>query len=206
MRKKVEHYQGKEITRKIIRQTEIIDLQRIKEGITQFSMGKVKTVKQLAKIHNSKPEDEHVILGEDWYLSYTIVSESEMEIKDWIAIGNVENKFAQTMEMFNAFKQILLEYSHCNIYSILRHSTSYQFYKKLLDEGLIEEHVDVIDFDDYTPKLEEIKQKIFYKYDSYEDYLSDENRERYEEYQIEDFIYHEVCFNTTKKFTNRYKR
>ena len=203
-RKKVKHYKGYQINPLVLGKVNIIDLTRIKENITMFSMERVKTLKQLTRNYLSEPNNTHIILGEDWYIAYTI-SEDELDIKDWIAINTVENKFAQTTEMFNALKKILLENAHCNIKCILRHSTSYKFYKKLLDEGLIEEQLDIVEFDDDSPKLEEIKYQILDKYDSLEEYLSDESREKYEEYHIDDFIYHEVDFNVTKSFTNRYK-
>lgn len=206
LRKQVEYYNGKEINRKVLNRINLIDLKRIKEGITQFSMERVKSLKKICKEHETDPEDEHVILGEDWYIVYTNISDMEIEIKDWVAINNVENKLNQTMEMFNALKKILLEHENCNIYGMLRHSTSYPFYKKLLDEGYIEESVDIIDFDDYLPKLEEIKQKILTDYDSIEDYLADPNRDRYEGSAMEDYIYHEVSFNVTESFKNRYKK
>lgn len=204
IRKKVKHYKGYQINPLVIRKINIIDLTRIKEGITEFSMEKVKSLKQLSRSYLSSPNNTHIILGEDWYIAYTI-SEDELNIRDWVSIGNVEHKFAQTSEMMSALKKILLENDNCNIKSMLRHSTSYKFYKKLLDEGLIEEQLDIITFDDYLPELEKIKQEIFDKYDSIEDYLNDEFRERYREYHIEDFIYHEVDFNITKSFINRYK-
>lgn len=169
-------------------------------------MEKIKNLKELCKFHETTPEHEHVILGEDWYIVYTEINEEEIEIKDWVAINNIENKFAQTMEMFNALKKILLEYQNYNINSILRHSTSYPFYKKLLNEGYIEEIIDIVDFDDCSPELEEIKQKILTEYDSIEDYLNDANREKYPDLSVDDYIYHEVSFNITKAFKDRYKK
>ena len=166
---------------------------------------RIKSLNSLCKSHGTTPKNEHVILGEDWYIIYTDISDTEIEVKDWVAIHNVENKFSQTIEMFNALKHILLEHENSIIYSTLRHSTSYQFYKKLLNEGYIEEGFDIIDFDDCNQELEEIKQKILSKYDSIDDYLSDEFREKYESSSVEDYIYHDVSFNITNSFKNRYK-
>lgn len=206
MRQKVEHYSGHKITNKVFKKISLIDLKRIQEGVTQFSIERIKNLKQLCKIHDTIKAQEHIILGEDWYISYTKINEDEISINDWVAINNVENKFAQTMEMFNALKKILLENSQAIIYSMLRHSTSYPFYKKLLNEGYIEEGYDIIDFDDCTEELERIKEEILLEYDSFEEYLLDENRDKYEEYFIEDYIYHEVSFNMTESFTNRYTK
>lgn len=205
MRMKVEYYSGNKINNKVLKRINLIDLKRIQEGITKFSIERIKSLKTLCKSHETTPENEHVILGEDWYIIYTDISDTEIEIKDWVAIHNVENKFSQTIEMFNALKHILLEHENHIIYSTLRHSTSYQFYKKLLNEGYIEEGYDIIDFDDCNQELEEIKQKILSKYDSIDDYLSDEFREKYESSSVEDYIYHDVSFNITNSFKNRYK-
>jgi len=169
-------------------------------------MEPVKSLKKLCKEHEVKPKDEHIVIGEDWYIIYANISEFEIEIKDWVAIGNVENKFAQTMEMFTALKQILLNHENHDIYSTLRYSTSYKFYEKFRDEGYLEEGISIVDFDTYLPKLEEIKEKILSEYDTLYDYLADENRERYEEYALEDYIYYDVCFNITDAFKKRYKK
>lgn len=206
MRKKVEYYHGYEITKEVLKEINRIESKRIAEGITQFNNVKVETLEELCEINETTQEQEHIILGEDWYINYANISEEEIDIKNWVAIDKVENKFTQTIEMFNALKKILLEYQHCDIYSMLRHSTSYPFYKKLMGEGYIDEGYDIIDFDDSTPKLEEIKEQILTEYDSFEDYLSDESREKYEDSNIEDYIYHNVVFNTTEKFRDRYKK
>ena len=206
MRKKTEYYNGREITRSVLKRVNLIDLKRIQEGINQFSMEEVKSLKALCKIHGVNQEDEHLILGEDWYILYTDISDIEIEIKDWVAVSNVENKFSQAMEMFNALKIILLEHASHDIYGTLRHSTSYKFYQKFLEEGYLEEQLSTIDFDDYLPKIEAIKEKILSEYDSLYAYLADESRERYEESALEDYIYYDVCFNITDAFKKRYKK
>lgn len=206
MRKKIEYYNGKEITRSVLKRINLIDIKRIKEGINVFSMESVKTLKSLCKAHQSDPEEEYIILGEDWYIIYTKIFATEIDIKDWVAISNVENKLTQTMEMYSSLKQLFLENKDCDFYCMLRHSTSYPFYKKFLDEGHIEESMDVIDFDDYSPELTKIKEKILTEYNSIEEYLSDPNRELYKESHLEDYIYHEVSFNVTNTFQNKYKK
>ena len=206
MRREIEYYNGKRITKEILKRVNLIELKSIQEGITVFEMDNIKTIHELSFSHKTKPKNEHLILGEDWYISYIIKSNNEIEINDWISITKVTNKFEQTMEMFNAIKQILVTHSNNNIRAMLRHSTSYPFYKIFLDEGYLEELIDNIDFDDYLPMLEEIYEKILEQYDSIEEYLSDPNREKFEKEHIEDFIYHEVIFQVSQKFKNRYKK
>ena len=206
MRKKVEHYKGNEITKEILKRIHLIDTKRIQEGTTQFNMEECRTLKELCEIYETTPKKTHIILGADWYIVYAYLSEEEIDIKDWVAIDGVENKFTQTMEMFSALKNILLTHKDYDIYSMLRHSTSYPFYQKMVNEGLVEEGYDMVDLDESSEELEAIKEQILDKYDSIEDYLSDETRERYEDMHLDDNIYHNVVFNTTEKFNNRYKR
>ena len=82
MRKKIEYYNGKEITRSVLKIINLIDLTRIKEGINAFSMESVKTLRSLCKEHESDPEEEYIILGEDWYIIYTKKFDTEIDIKD----------------------------------------------------------------------------------------------------------------------------
>ena len=150
MRGKVEYYNDRKITKEVLKKVNFIELKSIEEGITQFGMGYVKTLSELSNSHKTKAKNEHLILGEDWYISYTTKKNNEIEINDWISITKVENKFEQTIEMFNAIKKILITYKDSNIITTLRHSTSYPFYKKFLDEGYLEELIDEVDFDGIT--------------------------------------------------------
>ena len=206
MRKKVEYYKGNKITKKVLKRIHLIDTKRIQEGTNQFDMEECRTLKELCETYETIPKQIHLILGEDWYIVYTYLSEEEIDIKDWVAIDKVENKFTQTMEMFSALKKILLAHKNYDIYSMLRHSTSYPFYQKIVNNGYIEEGYDIVALDDSEEEIEAIKEQILDKYDSVEDYLRDESRERYEGTHIDDYIYHNVVFNTTDKFNNKYKR
>lgn len=205
MRQKVEHYNGTAITKQVLNRINFIDLKRFKEGITKFSIDKANSLKSLCKSHDTQPEQEHIIIGQDWYIIYVDISSYEIEIKDWVAIHNVENKFMQTMEMFNAFKQILIEHQDYHICGTLRHSTSYQFYKRLVEEGYLIEHFDMIEFDEPTQELTQIKEQILSQYNSLYDYFNDANREKYQNAHIEDYIYHDVLFQTSNKFVNKYQ-
>ena len=49
--------------------------------------------------------------------------------------------------------KILIENEQSDIYSILRHSTSYKFYKKLLDQNYLTEGYDFIEFEENLPEL-----------------------------------------------------
>lgn len=206
MRKKVEYYDGHKITKNVLKKVNLIDLKRIQEGITEFTVEEFTSLKEMCEVYETLPQNHHIILGEDWYLLYTKNDEGELEIKDWVAIHNVENKFIQTMEMFTAIKKIFLENQECDMYGVLRHSTSYKFYKKLLESNYIDEGYDIIEFEDEIEEVEETKNKILSEYDSLEDYLLDPNRNTYQEISLDDHIYHFVCFNITDTFKNKYKK
>ena len=59
MRKKVEYYNGREITKEVLKRINLIESKSIEEGITQFGMGYVKTLKELSQSHKTKPKNEH---------------------------------------------------------------------------------------------------------------------------------------------------
>ena len=78
--------------------------------------------------------------------------------------------------------------------------------RKLLENNYIEETYDIIEFEDELPKIEEVKYKILSEYNSFEDYLTDKNRNKYPELSLDDHIYHFVSFNITDTFQNKYKK
>ena len=82
MRKKIEFYNGHEITKKVLNRINLIDLKRIQEGINHFAMERLTSIKTLCKLHETTIEHEHIIIGEDWYIAYIDISENEIEIKD----------------------------------------------------------------------------------------------------------------------------
>lgn len=207
MRRKVEYYSGHEITEEVLKKIHLIELKRLEEGITQFPLESINTLDELCQYYETTPSQENIILGEDWYINYNKIADYEMEINEWVAISAVSNKLGQTIEMYEALKKILLESEFRDIYIVSRHSTSYRLYQSLLRRGYIEEFDNTTDILENLPtELEQIKQKIIAEYGSLENYLKDENREKYEEFHLEDYIYHLIIFSITDKFVNKYKR
>ena len=202
MREKVKHYQGTEITPEVIRKMNLIELLRQREGLTIFTIENINNLEELCDYHDTKEEQENIILGEDWYLIYTTYND-ELEIQEWISINNVKDKLVQTMEMFSWIKNILLENKDKTIYSTLRHSTSYNFYKLFLEKGYIDEIYKSIDIEDDIPKdlLSLIENR---DNSSLEEYLDNEKKEILND--LPDFIFHNVEFLVTDKFIEKHNK
>ena len=202
MREKVKHYQGKEITTEVIRKMNLIELLRQREGLTTFTIENIDNLEELCNYHDTKEEQENIIFGQDWYLMYTTYND-ELEIQEWISINNVKDKLVQTMEMFKWIKKILLENKDKTIYSTLRHSTSYNFYKLFLEKGYIDEIYKSIDIEDDIPEdlLSLIENR---DNSSLEEYLDNEKEEILND--LPDFIFHNVEFWVTDKFIEKHNK
>ena len=203
MRKKVKHYQGKEITNEVIRKMNLIELKRQKEGLTTFTIENIDNLEELCNYHDTIPEQENIIIGEDWYLIYTTYK-SELENQEWLAINNVKDKLIQTIEMLNSLKKVLLENKDKTIYSILRHSTSYKFYKLFLERNYLKEIESDFSIADEIPEdllsiIENRNQHI-----PLEEYLDTEEKEVLED--LPDFIFHNVEFKVTNQFIKKYQK
>lgn len=206
MRNTIEYYKGYEINEEVIKRINSIEQIRINEGLTSITPEPISTLEDLCAIHDTLPEEENIILGQDWYIIYTKIN-YEIEINEWLAIGDVQNKLTQTIEMLNALKIVLLKSGNTKVYATMRHSTSYKFYRSLLSRGYLEEISDIANIEDNLPEdLEQIKNNLKRKYESLEEYLSNSNKENLENTDFDDFIYHFIIFKTTDKFRKRYKR
>lgn len=206
MRNTIEYYKGYEINEEVIKRINSIEQIRINEGLTSITPEQISTLEDLCAIHDTLPEEENIVLGQDWYIIYTKIN-YEIEINEWLAIGNVQNKLTQTIEMLNALKIVLLKSGNTKVYATMRHSTSYKFYQSLLSRGYLEEISDIANIEDNLPEdLEQIKNNLKRKYKSLEEYLSNSNKENLENTDFDDFIYHFIIFKTTDKFKKRYKR
>lgn len=209
MREKVKYYTGYEITDDIIRKINLIELKRIKEGITYIKSEPIETLRDLCRIHGTFPKEENVILGQDWYIIYSRLYEDskEIEINEWVAINKVENKLIQTIEMLSAMKKILLENKDITVFATMRHSTSYKFYKSLLKRGYFKELSNRADIDEELPKyLEPIKEELKKKYETLEDFLQNIEQENIQDSHFGDIIHHLIIFKPTDKFIKRYKK
>lgn len=208
MRKSVKYYTGYEITDEVIERINLIEQERIQEGITDIITNEpIYTLKDLCRLHNTFPHEENIVLGEDWYIIYTKYDQDteEIQIHEWLDINNTENKLTQTMEMLTAMKKIFLQNKNAKIYATMRHSTSYKFYQILLTRGLVEEISNNPDIDEELPSdIEIILNNLQSKYNSLKEYLLNEDKEIIGNQKIKDYIYHSVNFKITDKFIRRY--
>lgn len=207
MKRQVNYYHGAEITLDVIKRINEIERKRINEGITCIISEPISSVGELCDIHLvSSIEQEHIILGEDWYIMYSIL-ENQIELNEWLAVNNVDNKLIQTMEMYQSLKKLLLQSKDYKFFATMRHSTSYRFYQNMLNRGFLQEISNRAYIDENLPyDLELIKNDLKSKYSTLEEYLQNEDKEQLTETDFSDFIYHLVIFKTTKSFTKKYKK
>lgn len=207
MRKKIEHYQGyNEVTQSIINQINIIAFKRYSEGIYGLLHEDYEDFNDLCHSNSLNQEDTYITLGEDWFIIYT-QNKSYVELIEWVSLDCVDNKFMQTIEMFNELKNILLSNPEATFFSIMKHNTSYKFYSDFITRGFLEEYSSDIITDPNLPTYKEkIIQHITQTYGRIANFLKDENRDKTKEELLEDYIYHEIAFTTTDKFIKKYKK
>ena len=205
--RKVEYYTGYEITEEIMKRINQIALKRFREGrYSPLYDDRYATLDELCYWNETIPETINAVLGEDWYIIYS-KTRKLIEINEWVDIEDVPNKLEQTMEMFSALKKILLSSEDKKIIATMKHNTSYKFYSSLIQRGLLKEYSDNIFVEEELPKdAEIIRNNIEEKYGFVEDFLKDPKRNKEEEDMLEDYIYHDVSFEITEGFKNRYKK
>lgn len=71
MRKKVEYYHGYEITKKVLKKANLIGLKRYREGRYSIMFDETISLEDLCNWNDASPEEEYLVLGEDWYIIYT---------------------------------------------------------------------------------------------------------------------------------------
>ena len=203
MKREVKKYCGKKITPEIFEKIKYISKDRNQEGTYTEVYENIKNIQELARLCDAKISQMNVCIGHDWFIIY-IKKALYITIVAWYSIEKVENKFIQTTEMFLSFKEILLENQHHKVLAAMRLSTSYKFYRLFLEEGYFNEIYSFkgAEFEEETDE-DKMLEKIDPKYQTIEDYLEDETREIYPEY--EKCFYCEAFFNITEKFKKRYK-
>lgn len=207
MREPVKYYNGFEITEDVIRKINLIELKRVQEEITIFYSEPIETIHDLCLLHGTFPKEENVFLGQDWYIIYSQYDNNDIEINEWVAVGNVENKLNQTIEMMNAMKKIFLSSKDAKIFATMRHSTSYQFYQSLLSKGYLKEISNRSDIEEFLPEdLLNIKEKLKSKYQNLDDYLQNSKQENLDKTHFNDYIHHLIIFTPTDKFVKKYQK
>jgi hypothetical protein len=204
MRNRPKQYVGYEITPDLIAKIKSISIQRYDSLIYQDYFEEIQTVEDLARMHDIKAKDEILILGEDWFISYS-QQPIELEVLEWVALDNIENKMAQIREMLNTLKYILYLSRTTCLSAHLRHDTSYRFYQMGIRRGIIKPAIDEAFVDYYHPEeMEQIVDELERKYKNLDNFFDSEEKDSYPEY--EQYILHRVVFTVTKNFVKQYKK
>lgn len=202
MRKKVEHYVGEEITESVISTINLMAMRRYEEGVFSCLFEGVDTLEDLCSWHGALPQQENVVMGEDWVIIY-VERKNDIEIVEWLDIEDVSDKFSQTIEMMNAMKEILLSSKGRCVIAEMRHDTSYQFYKKLLDKDFVVSNHDSLELDPVAPSdIEKMVSDVESIYGSLDKYFLQKDRKI--DPEIDKYFYHYVSFGITDKFVKRY--
>lgn len=200
MRKEVKHYQGLEINIEVIAKLFAICAVRNfrVEGLIPYE--EIDSIEEFCQCYNCEPQNVHVILGGDWFITY-IDWEDSLEIVEWVSLECPKDKFRQSLEMLKYMIDILLQSKYRLIGAVMRHSSSYKFFELLKENGYIQELSDSIAIEDTIPDdiYQEIKSELKQK-GNFETYLQDETRiQEYDEY-----FHHDLAFSLTDKFFKRY--
>lgn len=204
MERKVEYFNGKEITGDVIlRMKDIVSKSKKGFLIEDFVF---ETFEDLCDIHSTDPEQEFVILGNDWVISHYDFDD-EVTISLWAGCEKVEDKFRQAMEMKKALKEVLLENARCRIFASMRRDTSYKFYESLLTRGYFEEEWNyvVVQDDLNNRSLHFSIEYIKYIYGSVEEFIKDFGIQNFPS-GFDEYVYHRVSFGVTEKFVKQYKK
>lgn len=197
----VKVYKGKEIDNEKIAKIKEIAKARYTKEIYETTFWSIENIENLAYyLHNISVDDEILVLGEDWFLCFTI-SDNIVEFLEWVAIDTKSNKLAQSIEMMNVLKRILFDCRNKEFHADMRHDTSYQFYFKMLQRGYFKETFCTVDIDYCNGYVPEQIRNIYYNYPGIETFLnSDEARNNPENLK---YILHCLTFYVTNKFVEK---
>lgn len=200
MRKEVKHYQGLEINIEVIAKLFAICAARNfrVEGLIPYE--EIDSIEEFCQCYNCEPQNVHVILGGDWFITY-IDWEDSLEIMEWVSLECPKDKFRQSLEMLKYMIDILLQSKYRLIDAVMRHSSSYKFYELLKEHGYIQELSSSIAMEDTIPDdiYQELKSNLKQK-GNLEAYLQDETRPQ----EYDEYFYHDLAFSLTDKFFKRY--
>lgn len=199
MERKVKVYVGTEIDQDKISKIKTIASSRYVEEIYNCYFGDIDNIEQLAYYHGVDINDEILVLGKDWFIMYA-VSKDKVVFLEWVASNCKEEKMFQTTEMLSAFKGVLLKNKKRMFESCLRHDSSYPFYSRMVQNGYFEEEYNYLAIDNcISPK--EVKEIGEY-YDCLKFVVESKESQKHPEYLK--YIFHDVSFSLTDKFTSKY--
>ena len=139
-------YKGEEIDWKKISKIKEIASKRLAKDIYYTGFSDIEDIDYLAYLHDIDVEDEILVLGNDWFLCYTI-TDNTVTFIEWVAEYNKDSKFAQSIEMMNTLKKIIMDNKDKEFIADMRHDSSYQFYLKMLEKNYFKEDTHSLDID-----------------------------------------------------------
>ena len=202
MRKEVKHYQGKKIDIYVLSELFAICAARNFRVEGHIPYEEIDSVEDFSLYYNCNIEDIHIVLGQDWFISYIDWNDA-IEIMEWVSLENSKDKFKQTLEMMKYIIEILLQTKNRQIDTIMRHSSSYSFYELLKKRGYIEEQYNAVNTEASIPQdISEILRSRIQTQKSIIEYLKDETRDK----EYDQYFHHDVTFSLTDKFFCKYSK
>ena len=202
MKREVKHLVGREITDDVISRINFMAMKRYDEGVFSVLYEGVDTLEELCLWHGALPEQENVLLGEDWVVVY-VKRDNEIDFVEWLDLEEVDDKFSQTMEMVKAIRNVLIEGKDSYLYADMRHDTSYQFYKTMQKSGYLETYSENVGLDESAPSdVLDFADDILDEFGSYNEYFSKCGEDLREDYGR--YFHHDIAFGVTEKFVKRY--
>lgn len=203
--RKVEIFIGHEIDKEKIKKMKSIAYKGFKNFRFKRAFKTWHNINSLEPPHFVDINNEVLVLGEDWFLLYNI-EDYAIRISSWVAIDYPETKLAQSIEMMTVLKELLLKYQDRRFDAKLRHLTSYQIYKKMLDKGYFCEACHTVET---LCAPNNIDLEFDFLYDTapgnnelFEFYLSTDEGKKHPEYL--EYIAHFIIFNVTPIFLEKY--
>ncbi len=188
----IRYFNGEEITDDVIlKMNSITERSRRPQDVIYFDEC-LEGVENLTACRGTFPEQENIVLGEDWFIGYVDWYDS-IEFTMWYGVDKADNKVVQTAEMLSALRSVLSSYPDRKFTGYLKHFTSYPIYKKYEEHGYIKtrEHTEFIDcgapvdMDMRFKKEQKCKNADF-------------------SLEVGDWVLHGVEFEVTDKFQKRY--
>lgn len=199
----IEYYNNFTVTDEVIARMKNIALLRNDDrdtsGVVRNIVGSLESV--CCGVYDS--ELVNIILGEDWFLVYVSDSE-EVIIEAWVSNDSRGEVFIQAMEMCREFKNVLLANENKLFNSYMKKTTSYNFFKKMLEKGFLEVFSEEMDLASYTPFS--VIEPLLMKYGSVPEFIRLKEDNTDIEPEVDKFLFCDVEFGVTDKFVKKYKK
>lgn len=202
-RRSVEYYNNFTVTDEVIARIKNIALLRNDDfdtsGVTRNILGSIESV----CFGGYDSELVNIILGEDWFLIY-VSDQDEIIIEAWVSNDSRGEVFIQSMEMYTEFKNVLLANENKLFNSYMKKTTSYNFFKKMLEKGFLEVFSEETDLASYTPFS--VIEPLLMKYGSVPEFIRLKEDNVDVEPEVDKYLFCDVEFGVTDKFVKKYKK